>query len=92
MTAAATVDPQALDAVLTAAFAEDTFETVVDGWLPGALRQLGDAWHSGQLNVAQEHFASAGVARYLSTHFEKEQPPPAASRSSSGCPKAVGTS
>jgi DNA-binding transcriptional MerR regulator len=73
VTAAATVDPQALDAVLSAAFAEDTFEAVVDGWLPGALRQLGDAWHSGRLNVAQEHFASAGVERYLSTHFEREQ-------------------
>lgn len=74
VSAAATVDPQALDSVLTAAFAEGTFETVVDGWLPAALRQLGNAWHSGQLNVAQEHFASAGVARYLSAHFEKEQP------------------
>ena len=73
VSAAAAVDPQVLDSVLTAAFAEDTFETVVDGWLPGALRQLGDAWHSGQLNVAQEHFASAGVARYLSARFENEQ-------------------
>jgi DNA-binding transcriptional MerR regulator len=73
VSAAAAVDPQALDSVLSAAFAADTFETVVDGWLPSALRQLGDAWHSGQLNVAQEHFASAGVARHLSAHFEKEQ-------------------
>ncbi len=83
VSAAATVDPQALDAVLTAAFAEDTFENVVDGWLPMALRHLGDAWHSGQLNVAQEHFASAGVARHLAAHFEREQP-------SSGVPVLVG--
>lgn len=75
VSAAAAVDPQALDSVLTSAFAEDTFENVVDGWLPSALRQLGDAWHAGQLNVAQEHFASAGVARHLSAHFEKEPTP-----------------
>ncbi len=74
VSAAAVVDPQALDSVLTEAFAEGTFETVVDGWLPAALRQLGDAWHSGRLNVAQEHFASAGVARHLSAYFDREQP------------------
>jgi methanogenic corrinoid protein MtbC1 len=74
VSAAASVDPVALDSVLTTAFADDTFETVVDGWLPVALRQLGDAWHSGRLNVAQEHFASAGVARHLAAHFDREPP------------------
>ncbi len=72
--AAITADPQELDAVLTTAFAGDSFEAVVDAWLPVALRQLGEAWEAGAISVAQEHFASFAVLRHLATQFEMADP------------------
>lgn len=72
--AATTADPRELDAVLDTAFSGDSFEAVVDAWLPLALRQLGEAWESGAISVAQEHFASSAVLRHLSTQFERADP------------------
>lgn len=72
--AAATADPQELDAVLERAFEGESFEAVVDAWLPSALRQLGEAWETGAISVAQEHFASAAVLRHLAAQFEQADP------------------
>ena len=74
VSAAAELDPEALHAVLIDAFAATDFDDVVDCWLPNELERLGEAWHSGRLSVAQEHFASAAVARHLSAHFEDARP------------------
>jgi DNA-binding transcriptional MerR regulator/methanogenic corrinoid protein MtbC1 len=74
VTAAADLDPALMHALLTDVFATTSFDDVVDCWLPNELQRLGDAWHSGRLSVAQEHFASAAVARHLSAHFNDAEP------------------
>ena len=62
VSAAAELDPERVDAVLNEAFAATSFDDVVE------------AWQSGRISVAQEHFASAAVARHLSAHFNEAQP------------------
>lgn len=74
VTAAADLNPALMHAVLTDAFAATDFDDVVDCWLPYELERLGEAWQSGRLSVAQEHFASAAVARHLSAHFTEAEP------------------
>jgi len=74
VSAAAELNPERVHAVLDEAFAATSFDEVVDGWLPAELERLGEAWQSGRISVAQEHFASAAVARHLSAHFNDAQP------------------
>ena len=64
--AAAGYDLPALEATLDAAFSAATFEHVAGSWLMTALDEVGDAWHRGELDVAQEHFVSASIMRRLS--------------------------
>ena len=59
--AAASLDPTALRKTIDEAFGAKPFEDVVTTWLLPQLRLLGEAWQSGRLTVAQEHFASAGL-------------------------------
>lgn len=63
-------DARALDEILDRAFGSAGFEYVVDEWLTGALDSIGQGWASGGLDVAQEHFISAGVMRRLATAFD----------------------
>lgn len=49
---------------------------MVDRWLMPSLVHLGEAWVSGQVTVAGEHFASAAVQRRLSRIFDELPPPP----------------
>jgi methanogenic corrinoid protein MtbC1 len=74
VTAAADLNPGSMHAMLNDAFAATSFDDVVDCWLPHELQRLGEAWQSGRLSVAQEHFASAAVARHLSAHFNGADP------------------
>ena len=74
VTAAAMLDPGLIHEVLSDAFAATSFDDVVDCWLPYELERLGEAWQNGRLSVAQEHFASAAVARHLAAHFEEAHP------------------
>jgi methanogenic corrinoid protein MtbC1 len=74
VTAAADLDPGLMHALLTDVFAATPFDDVVDCWLPYELQRLGEAWFGGRLSVAQEHFASAAVARHLSAHFNDAEP------------------
>lgn len=67
--AATTFDVQGLEDTLDAAFGAAGFEHVIDRWLTPALREVGDAWAAGRLNVAQEHFISAAVMRRLAAAF-----------------------
>ena len=83
VSAAAELNPELLHSVLDDAFAATDFDDVVDCWLPYELERLGEAWQSGQISVAQEHFASAAVARHLSAHFEN-------ARTHGGVPVLVG--
>lgn len=59
-----------LDHLLDAAFAADSFESVVEHWLLPALLLLGQAWADGRVDVAGEHFVSAAVRGRLSQAFE----------------------
>lgn len=63
-------DRAALDRVLDSAFAVGSFEAVFDDWLTPALIRLGQAWESGEIDVAGEHFVSGSVQRRLSRAFE----------------------
>jgi hypothetical protein len=74
VTAAAELDPGLMHSLLNDAFAATNFDDVVDCWLPYELERLGEAWQGGRLSVAQEHFASAAVARHLSAHFNGAEP------------------
>jgi DNA-binding transcriptional MerR regulator/methylmalonyl-CoA mutase cobalamin-binding subunit len=68
--AAQTYDLRALEDTLDAAFAAAQFEHVVDAWLIPALIAVGDAWVTGEIDVGQEHFISAGVMRRLAAAFD----------------------
>jgi DNA-binding transcriptional MerR regulator/methylmalonyl-CoA mutase cobalamin-binding subunit len=70
LAAARRYDAAAVDALLDEAFAAAGFEYVVDTWLTSALNSIGRAWESGQLDVSQEHFISAGVMRRLAAAFD----------------------
>ncbi|MGV8850760.1 MAG: MerR family transcriptional regulator [Propionibacteriaceae bacterium] len=63
-------DAHALDGTLDAAFAGAGFEYVIDVWLTAAMIDVGHAWTTGHLDIAQEHFISAGVMRRLAAAFD----------------------
>ena len=67
---AARLDSLGLNDSLDRGFALGPFEHVVDYWLFPALTALGDAWASGQIDVAGEHLASQAVRSRLSGAFE----------------------
>jgi len=68
--ASSAYDARALDEILDVAFASAGFEYVVDAWLTTALDSIGQGWAAGRLDVAQEHFISAGVMRRLAAAFD----------------------
>ncbi|MHA6525545.1 MerR family transcriptional regulator [Tessaracoccus sp. G1721] len=70
VSAAASLEPVRLTEVLRRAFASGSFEDVADGWLLPSLVRIGEAWEAGELSVAQEHFASAGLMRAISATFD----------------------
>jgi len=82
--AAYSLDPQLLWSVIDQAFHQASFEQVVEQWLLPQLVLLGEAWETGRISVAQEHFASAGLMRAVSAVYD------AAPRSSSGAVVLVG--
>jgi DNA-binding transcriptional MerR regulator/methanogenic corrinoid protein MtbC1 len=68
--AAGRMDTAGLDAVLDEMFAQGSFEFVADRYLFPALRELGDAWEAGAVDVSAEHVASHAVLRRLGAAFE----------------------
>jgi DNA-binding transcriptional MerR regulator len=55
-------DDSGANAVLDEALSRVTLETVAEGVVLPAMRQIGNRWESGEISVAQEHFAT-GVIR-----------------------------
>jgi DNA-binding transcriptional MerR regulator len=55
-------DDSAANAVIDEALSRLTLETVAEGVVLPAMRQIGSRWESGEVSVAQEHFAT-GVVR-----------------------------
>lgn len=72
--AASSLDPQLLWSVIDRAFGQAPFEQVVEQWLLPQLVRLGEAWETGRISVAQEHFASAGLMRAVSTVYDTAPP------------------
>ena len=73
--AAASLDPKRMRSLIEDAIAAVPFGTLVDTWLPESLHRLGEAWETGELTVAQEHFASAALMRAIGAVFEAAPPP-----------------
>ncbi len=55
-------DDSGANAVLDEALSRVTLETVAEGVVLPTMRQIGNRWESGEISVAQEHFAT-GVIR-----------------------------
>lgn len=64
------LDGRQLSSVLDSAFSVASFEFVTDNWLVPTLRQLGERWAAGDVDIASEHFASHAIMRRLSAAFE----------------------
>ena len=76
--AAADLDPLRLRATIAHAFGATSFEQVAERWLPEQIEKVGQAWECGELSVAQEHFASAGLMRAIgNVYTAAEDPNPA---------------
>ncbi len=75
-------DVGALQRLLAQMFGRDDFEHVADNWLMPTLLVLGNAWHSGVVTVAGEHFVSAAVQRRLAAAFD-------AAPANAGAPRVV---
>ena len=58
-------EPQALSATLDQTFAVLPLEQALSDVVTPSLRWVGDAWHRGELSVAQEHAMTAKVRAHL---------------------------
>jgi methanogenic corrinoid protein MtbC1 len=63
-------DVAAMERVLDAAFAAQRFESAVSEVVFPALRAIGDAWATGEIDVAAEHAASETVRRRMARFFD----------------------
>lgn len=68
--AAATLDAAALSTTLDEMFALASYEAVIDRHLLPAMEALGDAWATGRVGVAGEHFVAHAVMRRLAARYE----------------------
>jgi methanogenic corrinoid protein MtbC1 len=69
-TAASLFDIPAIEGVLDSAFAAQRFEVAMRDVVFPALRDLGEGWSRGEIDVAAEHAASETVRRRLSQLYE----------------------
>lgn len=84
--AAASLDSSRLSGVIREALSTAPFDEVAQEWIQPRLTLLGDAWERGDLSVAQEHFASAGLMRAMAEVFEGARPAPDAASVLVGLP------
>jgi MerR family transcriptional regulator, light-induced transcriptional regulator len=70
VSAARRLDVQAMEQVLDEAFASQRFERAMDHVVFPALRAVGEAWASGEIDVAAEHASSETVRRRLARFFD----------------------
>ena len=68
--AARRLDMRSLDQTLDEAFAAQRFESAMDDVVFPALRGIGDAWSSSELDVAREHAASETIRRRIAHYFD----------------------
>lgn len=79
-------DAPGLAALLDERFSHGPFELMVDDWLLPALSRVGQAWVSGRVSVAGEHFVSHAVARRLAASFDAAEESPGSPRVVVGLP------
>lgn len=84
--AAQTLDSTLLTRVLDEAWARTSLETLIDSWLVPAMAAIGEAWVSGKIDVAGEHFVSAGVHGRLAAAYEAAGSRPGAPALVTGLP------
>lgn len=70
VSAAAQYDLATVEGALDDLFGRGSFEAVIDELVLPAAAMLGQAWASGQIDVAAEHLASGAVFRRLSALFD----------------------
>ncbi|MBO1030786.1 MULTISPECIES: MerR family transcriptional regulator [Propionibacteriaceae] len=58
-----------VESLLSETFALASLETVIDQWLMPSLHRVGEAWSTGQIDVAEEHLISAAVMHRLAATF-----------------------
>jgi DNA-binding transcriptional MerR regulator len=80
-----TFDTAAATAVLSDAFALYPLERVCLDVIQPTLVNIGQGWHEGRLEVAQEHFATAFIRQRLSALLESLSPRGAARRAVAAC-------
>lgn len=83
---AAELDAAGVGSLLDHRFSAASFESVVDGWLLPALRDVGLGWASGQVSVAGEHLVAAAVQRRLSAAYDAAGDNPSGPRVAVGLP------
>ncbi len=70
VTAAHRLDVPTMQRILDEGFAAQRFELAMDRIVFPALRTIGDAWSTGEIDVAVEHAASETVRRRLAQFFD----------------------
>lgn len=68
--AALELDVAAMEGTLDEAFAGERFEAAAEHVVFPALREIGDRWSAGELDVAMEHAASETIRRRLARFFD----------------------
>ncbi|MDO5740431.1 MAG: MerR family transcriptional regulator [Ornithinimicrobium sp.] len=84
--AAQTLDSTLLTRVLDEAWARTSLETLIDSWLVPAMAAIGQAWIAGEIDIAGEHFVSAGVHGRLAAAYEAAGSRPGAPALVTGLP------
>jgi MerR family transcriptional regulator, light-induced transcriptional regulator len=70
LSAAQLLDVPAMERILDESFASQRFELAIEGVVSPALRAIGSAWASDEIDVGAEHAASETVRRRLARFFD----------------------
>ena len=70
LSAAQLLDVPAIERILDESFASERFELAIEGVVSPALRAIGSAWASEEIDVGAEHAASETVRRRLARFFD----------------------
>ena len=84
--AATAMDLPTLESILDEAFGRTTFERAAASVVSPAMRQVGQEWEAGRLDVAAEHAASHALLRRFSALYDASAQPPGAPRLLVGLP------
>jgi methanogenic corrinoid protein MtbC1 len=72
--AAASLDVATMDRLLDEAFAAQRFEAALQGMVFPVLRQVGEGWSDGSIDVSMEHAVSETIRRRLARFYDTVAP------------------